>query len=394
MTNKPKHSGRAHAKLSASGSHRWLKCTAAPSMEEKHGLDNVSRAAEEGTLAHEIAELTLTYRLGRCSDAVYEQGIDWYSDNAEDDLFSHDMVKHAEDYADYVIGRYNEVLKDYPDARIYIEKRVIMSEFIPEGFGTPDAAIVADNFLLIIDYKYGMLWVYAENNPQLKLYGLGFVSSYSDIYDFDVVQLEIYQPRLQSIQTWQTDTKDLLKWAKSEVKPVAKEAFEGPGELKAGKWCTYCTAAHVCKAMAAEAQRAARNDFRDPDTLSDEQLISAFEAAEQSLKWFRAVEEYLLARLVKGERIPGLKKVRGRSSRKWVLEPTEIALELLESGLLKSDQVYERKLANLTTIESAVGKKAFVEEFSHLFDKSLGKLKLALEEDARPEVNFAKEDFT
>lgn len=47
-----------HALLSASSAHRWLKCTAAPKLEQGFP-DTTSEYAKEGTLAHAIAELKL-----------------------------------------------------------------------------------------------------------------------------------------------------------------------------------------------------------------------------------------------------------------------------------------------------------------------------------------------
>ena len=48
-----------HAKLSASGSSRWLNCPGSVKAEEGF-TDNGSAFAFEGTCAHELAELALT----------------------------------------------------------------------------------------------------------------------------------------------------------------------------------------------------------------------------------------------------------------------------------------------------------------------------------------------
>ena len=50
------HEERDHALLSASSAHRWLKCTKSARLEEQFP-DTTSEAAEEGTLAHKLAEL-------------------------------------------------------------------------------------------------------------------------------------------------------------------------------------------------------------------------------------------------------------------------------------------------------------------------------------------------
>lgn len=53
-----------HALLSASSASRWLACTAAPRFEE--GLpESTSDYAEEGRLAHAIAELKVLKKFSR-----------------------------------------------------------------------------------------------------------------------------------------------------------------------------------------------------------------------------------------------------------------------------------------------------------------------------------------
>lgn len=53
----------AHAVLSASSAHRWLKCTPSARFEEQFP-DEASSYAEEGTLAHKLAEFRLKQALG------------------------------------------------------------------------------------------------------------------------------------------------------------------------------------------------------------------------------------------------------------------------------------------------------------------------------------------
>ena len=52
----PEHENRAHALLSASGSHRWMSCTPSARLEECCE-NRTSDAAKEGTLAHELCEI-------------------------------------------------------------------------------------------------------------------------------------------------------------------------------------------------------------------------------------------------------------------------------------------------------------------------------------------------
>ena len=52
-----------HAKLSASGAHRWMACPGSYSLE-KDIPDKSSEAAQEGTVAHSLAEAMIKYNSG------------------------------------------------------------------------------------------------------------------------------------------------------------------------------------------------------------------------------------------------------------------------------------------------------------------------------------------
>ena len=88
-----------HALLSASGAHRWLLCTPSAQLEQKFPA-STSAYAEEGTVAHALAELTTRYFLGELDEVTYftaeivdqvwaeivmrySAGENWYLDNAK-----------------------------------------------------------------------------------------------------------------------------------------------------------------------------------------------------------------------------------------------------------------------------------------------------------------------
>ena len=63
------HEQRAHAKLSPSSAHRWLRCPA--SIEACRDIkDTSSIHAEEGTAAHELAETVLRNPLNNAAHYV------------------------------------------------------------------------------------------------------------------------------------------------------------------------------------------------------------------------------------------------------------------------------------------------------------------------------------
>ena len=63
---------RAHALLGASSAHRWLTCTPSARLEEAQGEpDRGSVYADEGTAAHEYAEILLSHRLDKINNRSF-----------------------------------------------------------------------------------------------------------------------------------------------------------------------------------------------------------------------------------------------------------------------------------------------------------------------------------
>ena len=56
------HTDRAHARLSASSSYRWMMCPPSVILSEQFA-DTPSQYAEEGTYLHELCEMKLRRRL-------------------------------------------------------------------------------------------------------------------------------------------------------------------------------------------------------------------------------------------------------------------------------------------------------------------------------------------
>lgn len=64
--------------------------------------------------------------------------------------------------------------------------------------------------------------------------------------------MTIFQPRRENVSTWTISKDELLSWAKEELAPKAKMAFDGTGNYAPGEWCTFCKAAIRCRARAEE----------------------------------------------------------------------------------------------------------------------------------------------
>ena len=182
-----------HALLSASGSARWLACTPSARLEAQFP-ETTSEYAEEGILAHEIAELKLRKATEPMGPRKFNNRIKKFKENP---LYQDEMLKHTDTYLDYVSGIVHEyAIRPY----VAVEKKLDYSAYVPEGFGTGDCIIIGGDTLHVIDFKYGKgVPVSAETNPQMMLYALGAYLEYSFLYPIEKVVMSIVQPRLDSI---------------------------------------------------------------------------------------------------------------------------------------------------------------------------------------------------
>lgn len=387
---KKKHADRAHAKLSASGSHRWMNCTPSALLESEFGEDVRSIFADEGTLAHELSEAVIRKATGEHTEQQAEEIIAVIQAN---ELYNDEMPLEVQKYVDLVLERYAEAKKSDECAVLLIEQKFDFSHIVPEGFGTGDACIIANGVLEIIDLKYGKgVMVEAKENPQLKLYGLGAVETYDMVYTFDTVRLTIIQPRLDHIVSWDTSLNDLMAWGNDIVKPKAELAIEGKGIQKAGDWCRFCKVKARCATLAAESTRLARMEFKDPHLLTDEQLMQVYHQKDRLVDWANAVDEYVLKQAIEGKTWEGLKLVAGKSNRKWSNE--EAVKSLLTEKGFPTDKFINSKLAGIGDVEKLVGKDLFPLLLTPFIIKPEGKPTLAPIEDKRPAFDSgAKNEF-
>jgi len=392
--NNFKHSTRKHARLSASGSSRWINCTPSAKMEEGMNLPDASTTyADEGTLAHEFADLELRIRSYNGAGTEYDKCLKEKETLKSHKLYDPEMHTHVDTYVAYVLEALAEAKKTNPDAELLIEERINFSHLVPEGFGTGDAAIVSDGILQVIDLKYGKgVRVEAKKNSQMRLYGSGLAHAYDLFYDIKTVRMTIVQPRLDYIDTEEISLQELIDWGKKVVAPAAKKANKGDGVCKPGDWCKWCKAKPVCRALADYNLKLAKKDFADPNLLTDEELIEVLEQAGLLSDWVSAVRQHVLQEALKGKSFSGYKLVEGKSSRRWANEAE--ALATLKKKKYRLEQIINTKIKGVGDIEKLIGKEKF--EKLKLTVKPAGKPTLVPESDKRIALNSyeqAKEEF-
>ena len=325
------HAERAHALLSASGAYQWMACTPSARLQEQFPDNPSGTAAAEGTLAHELAELkvrnyfySVDFGKRKLMAAVNKL--------KKEELWDDEMTGYTDDYLDYI----KAVAMKYPSSPyVAIEKRVDLSTYVPEGFGTADCILIGGDVLHVIDFKYGKSpdgRVTAEWNPQMLLYALGAYEMYRILYTFKTVRLSIVQPRLpDGISEWECTLDDMLQFGEF-VKERAALAIKGEGEFApAPKTCRYCRARGRCKA--------------------------------------RAEKNVELAFLVGTD---------------WT--DMDKAFSTLTSNGISDTILWERKPLSLAQVEKVVGKKDFQELVGGLVVKNPGKPALVEETDKRPAI--------
>jgi hypothetical protein len=382
---------RTHALLAPSASDRWLTCTRSARFEERFNK-GTSIYADEGSLAHEIAQIGLLRRLNRISRLEFEKR---FSELKENICYQHEMIDYCIQYVDYVMSLYIKLQKENW-AEIFIEERVELSSFVIESFGHVDAFILSNGRIDIIDFKYGKgKKVSAVANPQLGLYAYGVYVRFKLLDEFNKVHLHIVQPRIDNIEESKDELQYISNWINGTVKRKSQLAFEGKGDFNPGSHCQFCAGKAKCKALASFNLNVVKQEFDQPDELTKEEIADILLNAQTIINWVTAVKDYALDRALNHkEAWPGHKLVRGKSFRKLQNEESFIKTAL-QKGYTKK-QIGMFKLLPLTQLENAIGKSIFNSEFSQFVIKPKGTPTLVPISDKRKAMGSAdeaKDDF-
>lgn len=279
-----------HAKLGASSAKRWFKCPGSlklTQMTPETWLDDSSEYADEGTMAHDLAELCLNKGL----DAL--------------EATPNQMLAEAiQVYLDRVRGDMGEFLGPV----LYVEEKFKISE---ELFGTNDALIWDDitETLFLYDYKHGAgVAVEVDHNIQMSYYALGAIKQLK--IDPKRIVMAIVQPRCEHLEgpvrSWEVD-RDHMAEFKKELEAAVKRVKDPKAPLEAGGHCHFCPALAVCPAY-----RKKIVDLGNNELLVENQKIGRYLG-----KWKAAIDRVIYKNLVSGNSVPGFKLVMGTKNRQW-----------------------------------------------------------------------------
>lgn len=390
-----------HAVCSASSSERWLHCTAAPRFEEQFPPSS-SSYAEEGHLAHCICELYGRKRFTVMQPSEFEKEMRQLK---TDPLFQSEMLTTAQFYVQYLEEKINE----FP-AKPFVtfEIKVDFSDYVPEGFGTCDCAIIGGNTLRITDYKHGKgVFVSSVNNSQMRLYALGALKFFSAVYGDTIenVVMAIVQPRISEDVTEERMTVEELRAWGNAVRDKAQRAYSGIGAtFEPGDWCRFCRGKAVCKARAkkncafedfkdAVPQSAARDGATPPGTqiLSNVEIADLLVRAADLVKWYSDLKDYAQQEILAGREIPGWKVVAGKSVRAFT--DTDAAFNAIRAAGYDDVMLYDRKPKTLAALEKLVGKKNFEAIAGQFITRPMGAPTLVESSDPRSAYSPAAADF-
>lgn len=232
-----------HAKLSASGSERWINCPGSIKLSENLPQPPDSRYALEGTKAHTLLEMWLRHAI------TSEFGF------RIPDGYPTSMTQAVRDAVETV----SEIWQKTNRAQIDLETKVSLSFIHEEMWGTLDIRIV-EHFgkLFVLDYKHGAgipVDVVDEekkatplnHNTQLIYYALGSAHEYN--FDFDEIVLGIIQPRAlhhKGPDRYAHLGVDTLRRYEDLFRKAVDEVHRPKPRFKAGKWCKFCIAQSIC----------------------------------------------------------------------------------------------------------------------------------------------------
>lgn len=400
----------AHSPLGPSSAERWLQ-----DKDEEGNLigcpgsvlatigvvETPSKYAAEGTVAHTVAEIA---HLGGFSERLYKGQV--YAQDGFDIPVTQEMVDAVEFFLDYVADLGGET---------FCETRVYYREYVKDGFGTMDRASVLDDTAHIVDFKYGEgVQKWAKNNPQLKLYALGWYLLHNWLYDVKKFVLHIVQPRLGHTDKWEISVEDLLKWAEEVVRAGALLTQDPNAPIRAGEWCQFCRIKRTCRVRAESVFKTALGDFEDLDqamqtaprvaaSLSNDEVAKALDALPQLTQWIKDIKDHAAFEVRHGRAVGTYKFVAGKGSREFGKPEAEVVALIKERKPdVDTATLYTKPaLLSVAKIEEVVGKtlwkpataKKPAGPLVDLIKKNAGAPTLVHGSDPRPALTDLTEEF-
>lgn len=377
---------RQHSRFGASAAKRYIACPGSVALCEKAPPMPPTPDMKEGTAAHNLAELCLG-----------KGGFD------PQDLVGRfvDRLEVTPEMADAVTQYVDDVRADIAaGAEVFIEQGFGLFDFDAELWGTCDAvSFFPDTGVLKVrDYKHGAgQFVPVENNPQLKMYGLGAMMALGK--PVSSVELFIYQPRCDyagdAVRPWAVEPGDLLEFG-GELADAVEAARKPDAPLNTGPQCGFCPARGICPKLYDTAVAATGTDLIPytgqvleppaPESLTMDELGFRLTLAPMLRTWLNGLQAYANAEMQRGNIPTGYKAVEKQTRRWWKdAELVERQAPRAFPGVVTEDDMFTRKILSPAAFEKLVGKKDAADFVAEYVEKPKG-LSLVKLSDKRPAV--------
>lgn len=387
-----------HAKLSASGAHRWMACPGSARLSEGAPRSSSFYAAE-GTFAHHIAAECLSASPMADPDA-------WLGEKRVVDGHEVECTQEMIEAVIVYIGEVDSYARAGDTLWVETDLTPALRELHPDFGGTADAIVFSPGrkTLRVYDYKHGAgVPVEVEGNTQLRYYALGALLSMGDEDPaIDIVEVCVVQPRCGhedgAVRIWSFDSFDLLDFI-ADLTEAAEKVYEPDPPLAAGPHCKFCPAVPQCPELERHQEMVMADEFENLDAqavvsrLSPEKVSAALEVIPLLEARISQIRELAYNQAMSGSPPPGWKLVEKRATRKYA---DEKELELTLETELSDDDFDEcltpRKLKSPAQLEKALGKTRYEKFAAPLVTKQSSGHTLVPESDKRPPAQLAAPD--
>lgn len=347
-----------HSVLSPSGATKWMNCPASLWLEK--GIpQHKSYAAEEGTVAHALAEWCLL--TGNSPES--KEGEILIADSPPVD---EEMIEHVKGYVTDI----KDIKDNCLNSTIYVEEKLEFTHLLHDkslpAYGTSDVIIIGNKDMHVCDFKYGRgVKVLIHNNMQLRIYALAAYEMFKLAHDIENIFIHIFQPRignyhgiekisLTELKQFSRLLKDRSKQALKTYIKGAKEDDYNPGETQ----CRWCRAKPRCPALANYAFKTTGLtplDTSNDKMMTNNHLAECYKSVNLIESWLKSIKDEVYSVLIDGGKIPGYKLVEGKQGiRKWNNE--EDAASFIKSLGKSKDEVYNIKVISPTQAKKLCGK--------------------------------------
>lgn len=369
---------KIHARLSPSGSVRWMKCPGSVRYVASLNIKEApNKYAAEGTVAHEVHEKALLTG----SDAKFYIGQKMTVDGFTFTV-TESMAEAVQVSLDCIRSRIEAAESMGYRVELRVEVRSCLKYLGIPGLdgGTSDVILEVwdeDNLIEIevVDYKHGAgVAVEAKDNTQALQYALGAVRPLWDECSPETgVRITITQPRAMHrdgpIRSWETSADYLNKWESEVLVPAAKRTHEPDAPLIPDKdACRFCPAAGQCPALYSKTQEVAIADFAEdkfpaPESMTADQKKVVLAHADMIRSFIVAVENQVKLEMDNGsaDYSDHYKLVHKTVHRRL----TDEAIDPDFSPLLEHidfTELYENKVRSIGDIEKALKKRMQAKE--------------------------------